>query len=238
MKNKRFAILAVVTLFLLAGSQVAFADLLFTGSSGSLAASANFNITGNTLTITLTNTSPADVLIPSDVLTGLFFNTGGVSLVTPASASLNGSTAYYGSTTNGPGEGWVYLSNLNQYGDNAGISASGLGGVFGNHPCFLASQPQCVSPLDGLNYGILSAGDNTATGNTGVTGHGPLFKDSLQFTVTASGLTYADLGNTVTFQYGTALSEPHFDSPDGGMTLMLLGGALVALETLRRRLSI
>jgi hypothetical protein len=30
--------------------------------------------------------------------------------------------------------------------------------------------------------------------------------------------------------------ETHHDIPDGGMTLMLLGGALVGLEALRRRL--
>src|SRR2546425_381780 len=63
--------------------------------------------------------------------------------------------------------------------------------------------------LNGLNYGILSAGDNTGTGNTGVTGHGPLIKNSVAYTLTADTLfSLSELGSTVVFQYGTSITEP------------------------------
>ncbi len=90
--------------------------------------------------------------------------------------------------------------------------------------------------LDGLGFGLLSAGDNAATGNTGVTGHGPLVKDSLMFTLAApKGFTLNDLGASVVFQYGTSLQEPHFmgtdpppSVPEPG-TLFLLASGLAGL---------
>jgi hypothetical protein len=180
------------------------ADILFAGSSGTLSASADFALSGNTLTVTLTNTSGADVMDPTDVLTGLGFNTS--HLLTPVSASLNGSTVFYGSIVNNVGEGWDYEGGINFHGYNAGVSAAGLG-VF-SAPNFF-SPP--VTPLDGIDYGLLSAGDNPATGNTGITGHGPLIDDSIVFTLTAAaGFDLSEIGSSVVFQYGTAVDEPNF----------------------------
>ena len=183
------------------------AVVTFTGSSGTLDASATFALTGTTLTVTLTNTSPNDVLMPTDVLQAVFFNTSGT--LTPVSASLNGSSVFYGSIVNNVGEGWSYASGISAHGENSGISAAGLG-VFGAPNFF--SPP--VTPLDGTDYGILSAGDNPATGNSGVTGHGPLIQDSVQFTLTTDGtFSLDDLGSSVVFQYGTGLDEPSFNGP-------------------------
>ena len=184
------------------------AGMLFTGSSGSLSASADFELSGNSLTVTLTNTSLADVLVPTDVLTGVFFNT--VHSLTPVSASLNGSSVYYGHVINNVGEGWqyeAYSSGVAQ-GKDSGISATGLG-IFGPNGNFDTPSVK----LGGLDYGILSAGDNPLTGNTGVTGHGPLIKDSIVFTLTAAqGFVLSELGNSVVFQYGTSLDETHVTS--------------------------
>src|SRR5262245_42572178 len=183
-----------VTLFLLvltAGSVPgrASAGLLYTGSSGNLSASAQFDLVGNTLTVTLTNTSTHDVLVPADVLTGVFFNTA--HTLTAVSASLNGSSVYYGSIANSVGAGWQYAVPVGGVqGKNAGISATGLG-KFGPNGNFYSGP---TVKLGGLNYGILSAGDNPLTGNTGVTGKGPLIKDSVRFTLTAAnGFTLSDL---------------------------------------------
>jgi hypothetical protein len=207
--------------FLLAASALAAAsipgtasaDMLFTGSSGNLAASADFALSGNTLTVTLTNTSAYDVLVPGDVLTGLFFNTA--HTLTPLSASLNGSSVYGGSIIHDVGEGWQYKSFASggPQGENAGISAAGLG-LFGPNGNFYVPPPQQSNPnLGGVDYGITSAGDNPLTGNGGINGHGPFIQDSIVFTLTAGqGFVLTDLGDSVVFQYGTQLSETHLTS--------------------------
>lgn len=232
---------ALVGALCLAGPVQAQTTATYSGSIGNRAASAVFTITGSTLHVVLTNTSSSDILVPTDVLTGLFFDT--THTLVPVSASLNGSTVWYNSLTNNVGEGWQYVSGVSAQGKNAGISASGLG-VFGTAPSFF-SPP--VLPLDGLNYGILSAGDNTATGNTGVKGHGPLIKNSIDFTLTAaSGFSLSELGSKVVFQYGTALTEPHFDGnkvpdvttvPEPASLSLLLPGLIPLGFRLRRRRS-
>jgi hypothetical protein len=228
---------AIVALLVSAGPS--HAGMLFSGSSGVLSATANFSLTGNTLTVTLTNTSKADVLVPTDVLTGVLFNT--THTLTPVSASLNGSTVFYGTLTN-VGDGWGYASGVSAHGKNSAISATGAVNGLG-HSNFSGTSHQ----LQGLDYGILSAGDNPATGNTGVTGHGPLINDSVQFTLTAApGFSLAELGNSVVFQYGTSLSETHFNGgPTPNFTaapappssvLLGIGVVALAISTLSARL--
>jgi hypothetical protein len=151
----------------------------------------------------------ADVLVPTDVLTGVFFNT--THKLTPVSANLHGSTVYYGSLTN-VGDGWGYGSGLSAQGKNSAISATGAVNGLG-----MSNFSSSSNALDGLPYGILSAGDKSNTGNSGVTGHGPLIKNSVQFVLTAAaGFTLSELGNSVVFQYGTALTDNHYSSSSGG----------------------
>ena len=96
-------------------------------------------------------------------------------------------------------------------------------------------------PLQGIDYGLLSAGDNTGTGNAGVTGHGPLIQDSVQFTLTAgSGFSLSELGDTVVFQYGTSLTEPFYSSTSTVTTpepssLLVFGSAIGWLGFALRR---
>src|SRR5215831_19077096 len=102
------------------------ADRTFSFLSGTHAASALFSLTGTTLDVTLTNTSAFDVLEPTDVLTGLFFDTSSATghTLTPVSASLNGSTAFYASLSN-VGDGWGYASGVSANGKNSAISGTG-----------------------------------------------------------------------------------------------------------------
>jgi hypothetical protein len=215
MITRKSSLLAVAALALSVTSAPgrARAGMLYTDSNGSLSASADFALSGNVLTVTLTNTSPSDVLAPGDVLTGLFFNTA--HTLTPLSASLNGSSAYDGSIINNVGEGWQYKSFTNgaAQGKNSGISAAGLG-LFGPSGNFYTPPANQSNPnLGGIDYGIVSAGDNPLTGNGGITGHGPLIKNSVVFTLAAGlGFVLTDLGNSVVFQYGTALTESHLTS--------------------------
>lgn len=231
--SRQLAIIAAVATLELAVVPAAGA-VTFSGNSGSLAASVSFNAVGTDLQVTLTNTATSDVLVPADVLTGVFFNLVGGPTLAPASASLNGgSTVQYGSLAGGnAGAGWQYLEGINQYNASRGISAAGLG-IFGPTGNF----PSPVVSIDGLDYGLLSAGDNISTGNTGVTGSGPLIQNSVVFTL--SGLdgfvpSATDITN-ITFQYGTALNEPHFSPvPEPGI-LSLIGAGLVGMRLIRRR---
>jgi hypothetical protein len=207
-------------------------SISFSGGDGNLSASALFALSGNTLTVTLTNTSMSDVLVPTDVLTAVWFNT--TSSLNPVSASLNGSSVFYGSITNA-GDGWGYYSGLAGGGEgkNNGITAAGFG-IGSGHSNFSGAH----NALGGLDYGLLSKGDNPATGNSGVTNHGPLVQNSSQFTFSVGpGFNLNELGNTVVFQYGTSLSDEHYngtpvpvpesDALSAYVSALVIGGTLL-----------
>src|ERR1043165_3374104 len=144
----------LTSVVVLVAAQVASADEVatFTGSSGSLSAEANFSLSGTTLTITLTNTSSADCLVPTDVLTAIYFSSpAGVS---PVSATVAAGTVYnFASTTNVGGE-WAYNGN--------GLSSSGLG-LFGPSDLFGGTNLQGPVAPAGVQFGIVSAGDIAGT---------------------------------------------------------------------------
>jgi len=245
---KKFVLAATILACALFTSSPASADIVsFSGSSGTLAASADFNFSGNTLIVTLTNTSAFDVMDPAQVLTALFFNINGAGALGSVSAVLGaGSTVFYdadGQPVGGVvGGEWGYGSGLaGPGGATEGISSTGLGGVFGG-ATFPGPDLEGPAALDGPQYGILSAGDNTATGNGGITGSGGLIKNSVVFTLTGvMGLTGASVSN-VSFQYGTAPTEPNIPSTTTNITvpeptlLSLLGFGLAgAAYRIRRR---
>ena len=229
------SLLSVLVLSLMLLGSASADSKTYTGSSGNLSAGATFSLTGNTLTVTLTNTSNADVLVPTDVLTAVWFNV--TSALTPGSAGLNGSSVYYGSISN-DGNGWGYYSGLNggAHGMNDGITSAGFS-IGGGHANFGNG-----SALQGLDYGLLSHGDNSGTGNTGVTGHGPLAKNCGVFTLTvANGFNLSQLGNYVIFQYGTSLSDGSFSGfvrqvPEPSALTMLFSGLVSGGVLLRRKM--
>ena len=195
----------------------------FTASSGNLAAEMTLEQSGGNLIVTLTNTSTSDVLVPADVLTAVFFDFG--QTLTPVSAVLNtGSSVFYdaqGQPAGGVvGGEWEYLTGLSGApgGATSGISSSGFA-LFGS-PNFPGADLETPAAVDGLQYGILSAGDNTGTGNGGITGSGGLIKNSVVFTLSGvSGTLSASDFTNVSFQYGTALTEPNITPPEEGPLL-------------------
>jgi hypothetical protein len=158
---------------------------------------------------------------------------------------------------------WGYLSGLSAnapLGANQGIASAGYGtGVvdFGPGTRFPGANLQGPNAPNGLQYGILSAGDNPATGNTPVTGGSSgnpvaLIKNSVIFELGGlpENFDLSSIGS-VSFQYGTSLRDPNVpaDGGDGGGkppgppvgvpepgTLALFGVGLVAMGLLRGRL--
>jgi hypothetical protein len=223
------------------------------GTGHALSANVTFDVSGTSLLVTLVNTSSLDVTQPSDVLTGVFFNIGGNPSLTKTSATVSlGSSIISSDGSQSGGAGtvvggeWAYLNNLSQYSANAAISSSGLG-IFGDAN-FPGPNLQKNAALDGVQYGITSAGDVASTVNGGLAGQG-LIKNSVEFALGGlpSGFLLSDI-STVTFQYGTALTEPSLPGTGPGpgqgqlpapvpepASMLLLGSGLSGLALLRRR---
>src|SRR5262245_33527096 len=121
MKNmlgiKASGVLVAVATVVAVGSASA-TPIVWTGSSGSLAAQVTFNVSGNDLLVTLANTSTADPSVPADILTGVFFTIPGAPSLGRVSAVLTaGSSVIHGPATstdpgNVVGGEWAYLGAI------------------------------------------------------------------------------------------------------------------------------
>jgi hypothetical protein len=219
--------------------QAASADeVTFVGSSGPDSASATFTSSGGNLIVTLTNTSPMDAMVPTDILTAVFFNAPGT--LTPVSATVTAGSVVYGfpGVTNVGGE-WTYngsVGNSAPVPGGKGLSAVGFSD-FGP-PNIIdpsATLPGLKTQPGGLDFGIAPAGDNPATGNGGLAGR-PLIQDGVTFVLSGWTGSLASITD-VFFQYGTAYGEPGFpgsQTPEPA-SMVLLGIGAVGLCVARRR---
>ncbi len=217
-------------------------------SSGNRAATVNFDSSGGDLIVTLTNTSTFDVLVPTDVLTAVFFELDGNPTLTRVSALLPaGHSVLVGGTgvdvTPGDrvvGGEWSYLSGItNPSGHNQGVSSTGVGS-FGPGNLFPGGNLQGPASPDGLQYGITSAGDDLLTGNGGVSGQ-HLIRNSVVFTLSGFSGEPDNVITAVRFLYGTSLDEPQFEGettvivPEPSTLALAIGGLAIAGLLCRRR---
>ena len=224
-------LLLLLAIVALDGTPARGGPISFSFSSGTRSAQVDFVRSGSNLIVTLANTSTSDAMVPTDILTGVFFNISGNPSLTRTSAvvPLTSSVVEIGTGTNvTPGDRvvggeWAYRNSLSVGGNNQGISSSGLG-LFG--PGDLFPGIDLVSPTSpaGINLGITSAGDNVLTGNGGISGQW-LTKNANVFALGGyTGEPSADIG-LVRFQYGTALTEFSIEVvPEPGSIILCLAG--------------
>jgi len=239
---KRVLAAGVVTACVLLGQAPdASATILVSGSSNGLSASAQFTITGSTLTILLTNTDTAPNAVnpgwmPSEILSGLFFSLGG-SAFTPTSAAIDPNSiaqlskcnagACAAATTNVGGE-WSYafggVNDPDLAGANQGIASAGyLGTTASSAGNFNGPDLDTPVALGGTNFGIVPANFVDNSGNGGVD-NDPLIKGHATFVLNIpSGLTESMISH-VYFTYGTNLSEPSFTTGTTTTTTTSSGG--------------
>jgi hypothetical protein len=182
------------------------------GSNG-LAAEATFTISGNTLTVLLTNTSTDFSEIPSESLTGVYFDFLNGNILTGVSAVVAaGSTVVNG--VSGPGGDvggeFAYLTNIASgfNGASYGISSSGMDDVFGPGDRFNNNDLDAPDAPNGMNYGLISAAGLGPNANLAMLSE-PFIQNAVLFSFTFSGALSTDDISNVSFQYGTSQSQPN-----------------------------
>jgi PEP-CTERM motif len=205
----------LATLLLAFGATQANAAI-FTLSSGSLQASADFTVSGSELVVTLSNGgAPADD--PPDVLTGVYFLIAGSPTLTKISGVLGAGSSVLncasGCTDPGNVIGGEYGFESGLFGGSYyGISSAGLG-LFGPTSVFPGSNLNGPDDPDGLQYGLVNG--IAAGANAPVTGN-PLLSNSVVLRLgLPAGITVTDVSG-VWFQYGTSLTEPRLGNIFGG----------------------
>jgi hypothetical protein len=230
MQTRPISLLATAVALALPMSH-AEAAFTFSASSGDLSASVQFAVVGGNLIVTLDNLG-GQVLAPPDVLTAVFFSA--TQTFTASNAALGPGSAFVfplgGDTV---GANWAYNTglaapnNATQGIYSAGFSFPGTGNFGCGGSC---------NNLDGIDYGLISAADDTTNGNAAVTGGNPLIQHAAVFNLGPAGAFNPDAPGAITnvsFQYGTSLGEPNVVPIPPAV--WLLGSGLIGLLGIARR---
>jgi PEP-CTERM motif len=250
---KRLAIFSALLSVALWATPASAGSLTIGLTSGSRSASAVFVNSGGQLVVTLTNTSAADALVPTDLLTAIFFDVAGSPSLSPVSAVICATCSIVNpgapATDAGGSVGgeWAYKGGGADlaFGANYSISSTGVG-IFGPGDVFGGTNLAGPADPDGPQYGITTAGDDPLTGNGGLSV--PIIKNQVVFRLDGFGnLDPQAVISHLTFLYGTALTEPSFGGScvgDCGVqtaavpepaSLILLGSGLIGAATRARK---
>ena len=247
MKWSGFLALAVIVGLMPASSH---ATVIFTGTGlnpetgnvNTVSAASSFTITGNTLTLTLSNTTLGGTLRRGDVLQGVAFDISGpnpslsLSNVMLTDATDRIFTSKTASNTSNPLGG----SYTNVLGSSPiaefGVSSSGFSGAF--------AAGNLNRGNGGTDYGIVADGTfpappGSGTNNSFNNSAFPLIQNSLTFTLNGiAGISESQIQN-VKFLFGTdgtgVVSARGVVPEPASLTLLGLGGAFLGANALRRR---
>lgn len=200
--------------------------------SGNASGSAQFTISGNTLTIVLTNTTAPRTAAQGNALTGVSFDLSGASAtLTLTSVALTaGSSIWTSATTSNTSDplsgSWTNVlgaSPLNKY----GASTSGFGGRFNGGSITRGNS--------GPNDGIVAPGTFTGSPVSFGGSQFPFIQDSLTLTFTGVAGISESVIKDVDLLFGTdgtGIIKTSIPTP-GALALAGVGG-LVAVRRKRR----
>jgi hypothetical protein len=212
-------------------------SVTFSGSSGDLAARVTFVSSGNTLTVTLTNTATIPTPNNGSLLENVFWNSNSLGTV-GSTAYLSGVAIPAGSAPVAPA---TTASNFSMYGFGTGSGAPvlneyGVGGTAWllnfdkNHLQQLNGNSNPTTSPDGPNGGLASASTTSFTTANAIA-------NALVFTIhTASELDVSTI-NDVVFTYGTGPEDFHSFPPTHSAPVpaaVWAGGSMLALLGVRR----
>lgn len=227
MKKSLFALSAVAALSASAGASVVFSGSGNNPEVGANASgSAEFSISGDILTVVLTNTTAPRTTAQGNALTGVTFDvTGANPALDLASTAMTAGSLLWTSKTastssaniNGSWTDVLGASPLGEF----GAASTGFAGRFNGGSISLGN----ASP----NYGVVAAG--TFNGTNGVSFGGsqfPFIQTSLTLTFSgATGMSLASLSNVkILFGTdGTGIVETTVPAP-GSVALLAMAGVV------------
>jgi hypothetical protein len=209
-------------------------------SDGYQSATVTFDVSGQNLIVTLTNTATVAAKNPNDVLTGIFFDVAGSPSLTAVSADIcktcsvttsEGALGIPGDPLSVAGEwGFKHKPGL-AYGADYGLSAVSAAGRFLDTSLIAGPNSNQFGDAgpSGIDYGITTVNDNASKGAN------PLVSNQVIFTLTGLPPNFdpsaVDAITHIQFQYGTATKE----APEPGTLLLLSMGVAGAVTARRRR---